>query len=105
MIEIKPNNSYLTEKNGFLEKLEKSIKNDIEKLIKETKLLGYKVEKKSTENQNTQKYVYSNDSGGNEKKQLIKCKLIDEKKEKEILEYLKDNLKNIIQSEPKELLT
>ena len=104
MLTIKPNNSYLTEKNGFLEKLEKSIKDDIEKLIKEKKLLGNKVEKKSTENQNTQKYVYSNDSGGNEKKQLIKCKLINEEKEKEILKYLKDNLKNIIQSEPKELL-
>lgn len=104
MIEIKPDNSYLNEKNGFLEKLEDSIKKDIEKLIKEKRLLGNKVEKKSTENQNTQKYVYSNDSGGNEKKQLIKCKLITEAKEKEILEYLKDNLKNIIQSEPKELL-
>lgn len=104
MIKIKLNNSYLTERNGFLEKLEKSIKDDIEKLIKETKLLGNKVEKKSTENQNTQKYVYSNDSAGNDKKQLIKCKLIDEAKEKEILEYLKDNLKNIIEAEPKKLL-
>jgi hypothetical protein len=104
MIEIKPNNLYLTEKNGFLEKLEKLIKNDIEKLIKDKRLLGNKVEKKSTENQNTQKYVYSNDSGGNEKKQLIKCKLINETKEKKILIYLKGNLKKIIESEPKELL-
>jgi hypothetical protein len=104
MIKIKPDNSYLTEKNGFLEKLEKSIKNDIEKLIKETKLLGYKVEKKSTENENTQKYVYSTDDQGNDKKQLIKCKLVDITKEKEILEYLKDNLKKIIEAEPKELL-
>jgi hypothetical protein len=104
MIEIKPNNSYLTEKNGFLEKLEKSIKDDIEKLINDKRLLGNKVEKKSTEKKDIKKYVYSNDSGGNEKKQLIKCKLVDEAKEKEILKYLKDNLKEIIDAEPKELL-
>ena len=104
MIEIKPNNSYLTEKNGFLEKLENSIKNDIEKLITTKRLLGNKVEKKSTEKKDIKKYVYSNDSGGNEKKQLIKCKLVDEEKEKEILKYLKDNLKEIIDAEPKELL-
>ncbi len=104
MIEIKPNNSYLSEKNGFLGKLKNSIINDIEKLIKNKNLLGNKVEKKSTENKDIQKYVYSNDSGGNEKKQLIKCKLVEIKKEKEILIYLKDNLKKIIESEPKELL-
>ncbi len=103
MLTIKLNNSYLTEENGFLEKLEKSIKNDIEKLIKETKLLGSKVEKKSTENENIQKYMYSTDDQGNDKKQLIRCKLVDTTKEKEILIYLKSNLKKIIESEPKEL--
>ena len=70
MLTIKVNNSYLTEKDGFLEKLEDSIK----------------------------------DVKGYEKKQLIKCKLVDTVKEKKILEYLKDNLKKIIESEPKELL-
>ena len=103
MIEIKLNNSYLNEENGFLESLESSVKKDIIKLIDEGQLLGNKQEINPKEKKDTQKYVYTKDPKGNEKKQLIKCKLVDIKKEKEFLKYLKDNLKKIIESKPKEL--
>jgi len=103
MIEIKLNNSYLNEENGFLESLESSVKKDIIKLIDEGPLVGNKQEIKPKEKKDTQKYVYTKDPKGNEKKQLIKCKLVDIKKEKEFLKYLKDNLKKIIESKPKEL--
>lgn len=103
MIEIKLNNSYLNEENGFLESLESSVKKDIIKLIDEGQLVGNKQEIKPKEKKDTQKYVYTKDPKGNEKKQLIKCKLVDIKKEKEFLKYLKDNLKKIIESKPKEL--
>ncbi|MFA7091104.1 MAG: hypothetical protein WC149_04550 [Arcobacteraceae bacterium] len=103
MIEIKLNNSYLNQENGFLESLESSVKKDIIKLIDEGQLVGNKQEIKPKEKKDTQKYVYTKDPKGNEKKQLIKCKLVDIKKEKEFLKYLKDNLKKIIESKPKEL--
>lgn len=96
MIAIEKNNSYL---NTFTKALETSIKSDIKKLISHKQLLGNKQKLEPNEKKNKLKYIYTTDKDG-ERKQLIKCKLKNETTEKSILNYLKNNLKQIIESKP-----
>ena len=69
MIEIKPNNSYLTEKNGFLEELETCLCEQLKKSIESKEVLSPKNKK-----------------------------IVDDLSDNDIacLEYLKTNIKRIV---------